>query len=333
MEILTWQDEYNSGIPLIDAQHKNLFEMLGSFVQRHDEKTNGSVIVPFLEILLVYFRDHYDLEEEMMDENNYPLKGYHKMLHTGNYSNIKRLLLLMKRGRIASPYNEVTNLAGTLQRHLIRDDQIFFHHCEYKGTPISDDIIGNPCEMFTLDNKFIGRGEIMSIGFDEVVIDGKTKGISISPDEVVKVAVIMQNSRCYYFVAEFHRRTGPVLRFFHSTLIKTVNEREFYRIPVTINAHLQIDSKMRINIVILDISAGGILIEADCNLVLGGKVIVDFAFEDSSFVEVCKVMRKYKKDMVMYHYGLKFVNSSRASDSGLVSLLTRLQIKRSRSMD
>ena len=79
---------------------------------------------------------------------------------------------------------------------------------------------------------------------------------------------------------------------------------------------------------ILDISAGGMLISSDVNLTLGGKIITNFKFEGVSFTEVCKIMRKQNRGKTTFGYGLKFVGSSRSSQKSLVNLLTQLQLKR-----
>lgn len=333
MAILMWQDEYNSGIPLIDAQHKHIFDMINTFEEENDSSVKRDAVVSFLEILMIYCKDHYALEEKIMEQNNYPLKEYHKAIHVDNYESMRRLLPAIKKGRVEDPYTKIISLAAAMQHHMVRDDVTIFYHNKYRDVPISNEIIGKQCEIFTMENKLIGYGEILSIAFGDVVVNCKNKSTPISPGEVVKIAVIMQNSECYYFLAEVHKKMSTVIRLYNCALIKTVNEREFYRISVTIDANMQVSEQVQSGAKILDISAGGLLIETERDLELGGGVIVDFRFEGTYFAEVCNVVRKSKKDAVLYDYGLKFDGSGGMSHSSLVSLLTRLQIKRGREIN
>lgn len=79
---LVWYDNYASNIAAIDEQHKQLFEGFNKFYseinQGHFDK---DTIDKFIDVLDFYTTTHFDTEEKMMMEENYPNYKEHKKRH------------------------------------------------------------------------------------------------------------------------------------------------------------------------------------------------------------------------------------------------------------
>jgi hemerythrin len=84
---MLWKDNYELGVPQIDAQHKELFGRVESFLQAlrsgdcWDEKVPK--INETLEFMKKYVVEHFRDEEEYQKSIGYPGYEAHKQIHTG----------------------------------------------------------------------------------------------------------------------------------------------------------------------------------------------------------------------------------------------------------
>lgn len=84
---MIWKDKYNIGVPEIDAQHKELFARVGSFLntlrsdKAWEEKVNkvNETVAFMKDYVIIHFRD----EEAYQEEVGYPERDRHKKLHDG----------------------------------------------------------------------------------------------------------------------------------------------------------------------------------------------------------------------------------------------------------
>jgi len=84
---MLWKDKYELGVPLIDAQHKELFRRVESFLLvlrsavSWDEKVQK--VNETLEFMKGYVVEHFRDEEEYQKCVGYPGYEAHKQIHTG----------------------------------------------------------------------------------------------------------------------------------------------------------------------------------------------------------------------------------------------------------
>ena len=91
MILLSWQNDYEVGVPLIDAEHRYLFGLINEFHDKHASgATRGQVLV-VLNRLVAYAEEHFHHEEELMTKNGYPRLASHQALHERLYSSVFRL--------------------------------------------------------------------------------------------------------------------------------------------------------------------------------------------------------------------------------------------------
>jgi hemerythrin len=86
--LLSWREDYRVGIPLIDAEHINLFKLINEF---HDRYRGGDVhrqILVVLNSLVAYAEEHFQHEEALMREIEYPRLARQQDLHETLYSSI-----------------------------------------------------------------------------------------------------------------------------------------------------------------------------------------------------------------------------------------------------
>jgi len=82
---MLWKDNYELGVPHIDAQHKELFKRVESFLQvlRSKDKWEDKIpkINETLEFMKRYVVEHFRDEEEYQLSIDYPGYKFHKQLH------------------------------------------------------------------------------------------------------------------------------------------------------------------------------------------------------------------------------------------------------------
>lgn len=76
-----WKDEYSVGITFIDDDHKKLINLLNQFTAAYDHDMSETFEKEALEELINYTKYHFEREEEMMSENDYPDFIAHKAKH------------------------------------------------------------------------------------------------------------------------------------------------------------------------------------------------------------------------------------------------------------
>lgn len=104
---IEWTDEFKLGLPVIDAEHRELLEVCNQFL---DAVNNGQAVAELariLEKMILLTRAHFVAEERMLDRNGYPGLVVHKAEH-------ERLLIqaeaLLTRYRDAAQEDEIRNL-------------------------------------------------------------------------------------------------------------------------------------------------------------------------------------------------------------------------------
>ena len=78
---VTWKDFYSVGDPSIDAQHKQILDTINELYEAMQKGKDRAVLKPILDRLLQYTLAHFQLEEQVMQEHEYPDFAQHTALH------------------------------------------------------------------------------------------------------------------------------------------------------------------------------------------------------------------------------------------------------------
>ena len=81
MAILSWNDQYLIGQPIIDEEHKNLYRLINDFHTHWSEKRDRQEIARVLNQLIQYGELHFQHEESIMAEEAYPEFESHRKIH------------------------------------------------------------------------------------------------------------------------------------------------------------------------------------------------------------------------------------------------------------
>ena len=80
-EGIKWNDNYLLGNEQVDNQHRKLFELVNSLVDSCDEETATDELRSTLNFLLRYTVQHFEDEETLQIQSNFPEYEEHKKLH------------------------------------------------------------------------------------------------------------------------------------------------------------------------------------------------------------------------------------------------------------
>ncbi len=116
-----WDSSLEIGVPVIDAQHRQIVDyinMLDDAMRNHDHDEVRFVI----EQLVEYTINHFSFEENMMEHGSYPFIDTHKQVHVNFTKRVNNYHERFKRG------DDVTralmgDLKVWLENHIKRDDK------------------------------------------------------------------------------------------------------------------------------------------------------------------------------------------------------------------
>ncbi|WP_137817794.1 MULTISPECIES: bacteriohemerythrin [unclassified Pseudomonas] len=81
MAYLTWQDDLNTGIQVIDDQHKRIVDMINLLHQAQEHGRSRSEVGDVLNELVDYTLSHFAFEESLLEEAGYEFSRPHKRVH------------------------------------------------------------------------------------------------------------------------------------------------------------------------------------------------------------------------------------------------------------
>lgn len=148
MSLITWQDSYSVGVPLIDNDHK----LLVSLINQLDDAIKGGqgrdVVGSVLNVLEEYTRGHFGREEILMRKAGYPDLPPHKREHEKLAAQVREIVARYAAGDDSHIDDELLQfLKSWLTGHILGVDM--------KYAPYLKDVELTPDEM------------LASIGFDQ----------------------------------------------------------------------------------------------------------------------------------------------------------------------
>jgi|AGTN01.1.fsa_nt_gi hemerythrin-like metal-binding domain len=118
-----WLSSMNVGVPLLDAEHRHLFELLhelGNSVEQRNPSGARVLAEEYLVALEAHFRD----EEAVMDRYGYPNAEGHKAEHRHCLSLLLRMETSVRAGRLDQAGEVLAEYGTCYFQDLLRDDSL-----------------------------------------------------------------------------------------------------------------------------------------------------------------------------------------------------------------
>lgn len=141
MLVSSWSDEYNTGIPVIDWQHKTILAAIESLGFNAKESNDPSILhigreprtrrpeqlehlQDNFDFIYCYWVDHTHLEETFMKLHNYPELDYklHKKRHKEMFGEALKIRVLLE----TLPIKDISDkLKDLFLHHILEDDLLY----------------------------------------------------------------------------------------------------------------------------------------------------------------------------------------------------------------
>jgi len=123
MKASGWKREFETGIPLIDHQHRKLMERLEACMRALSHGAAKGVVLALAREIQAHALDHFRDEEDLMKRSGYPDYEDHHARHVELSAVVADLTEDFQAGRLAVPLQVVRTFAHWLEEHLQGEDQ------------------------------------------------------------------------------------------------------------------------------------------------------------------------------------------------------------------
>lgn len=123
MERFTWQDKFNTGIQLLDNQHKKLLKMITMLEDSIEKGNTEETIAVVIKSLVFYTKWHFSEEEKVMKKLGYTEIDIHKGYHKSFIEQLVGKLMALKEERTVSAYEIIAMLKKWFAQHIMVEDK------------------------------------------------------------------------------------------------------------------------------------------------------------------------------------------------------------------
>ncbi len=135
MPSIQWNPRYATGIPAIDAQHKNLVEVIHKLQQALEQGHPHTETMEIMQFLLRYVEEHFILEEAYMEYIGYPGLPHHLKLHEQLRMQVIALNDRLIKNEPGSAIELSLLLFHWLTEHILHDDNSYATHARERRKP------------------------------------------------------------------------------------------------------------------------------------------------------------------------------------------------------
>ena len=131
--LVRWKPEYSVGIESIDAQHRQLIELINRLQNTVDYATGGDYERAALDAVVEYTVNHFRYEEELMQEHDYPSFETHRAEHQKMVARVEELLSAYRADEDRALQDALAFLKSWLINHINGTDQQYSEFLIAKG--------------------------------------------------------------------------------------------------------------------------------------------------------------------------------------------------------
>lgn len=121
--LITWNEGYSVDIPELDNQHKILISILNRLYNSYLNKSHDKDIVPLLDELKDYTKYHFESEERLFREKNYPMAQEHIKAHESFKEELLTIIESYNDLSLVLTMKTMTLLQRWLTNHILKEDK------------------------------------------------------------------------------------------------------------------------------------------------------------------------------------------------------------------
>lgn len=133
MEKIVWSDEFSVGVRVLDDQHKTLIHIVNKLIENPHELVDSMIISDALDEMTKYASQHFQLEEQLMEENGYPGFEQQKAQHKAFKTKLVRLCSAIRQHEQEVPDILLNYLHEWWLHHILQEDMEYRSFFSEKG--------------------------------------------------------------------------------------------------------------------------------------------------------------------------------------------------------
>jgi hemerythrin len=129
-----WSDDFLVGVPVIDEQHRRLVDLIAGFYAALAEKRPAKrALGELLAGLVDYTRYHFETEERLMADSQFPPSSAHREQHAQFVQKVADLVDRFTRGQLVLSIEATSFLRDWLTNHILVSDKQLGRHLSLRG--------------------------------------------------------------------------------------------------------------------------------------------------------------------------------------------------------
>ena len=133
MALVTWNDSFSVNIAQIDKQHKKLVDMINELHAAMKTGQGKDVMGKVLNGLVSYTTTHFETEEKLFREHDYPDAAAHQMEHRAFVAQVMDFKNGFDSGKLTVSVKVMNFLAKWIQDHIQGSDKQYAGFLNEKG--------------------------------------------------------------------------------------------------------------------------------------------------------------------------------------------------------
>jgi hemerythrin len=122
MTFMSWRKDYEVGVAQIDAEHRNLFDLINASHAAYARGETQREIAYVLNRLTAYAEEHFQHEEKLMRDNGYPQLDAHHELHSALVLSIFAINERLAADTVMASKETAQFLKSWLLDHILKHD-------------------------------------------------------------------------------------------------------------------------------------------------------------------------------------------------------------------
>lgn len=122
MAFFDWNGKLETGIAIIDEQHKKLVSLVNELHEAMRNRKAKDVVARILRELGDYTNYHFSVEEKAFEKYGYPQKVEHEKLHADLIAQLGELTRKHAKGELAISIDVLDFLTQWVTNHIMKED-------------------------------------------------------------------------------------------------------------------------------------------------------------------------------------------------------------------
>jgi len=133
MSLMSWDESYRVKVAELDGHHQKFFYLLNCLHDAMSEGNGNGMIRGIIEELVNHTRTHFQREETLMEQTNFPGLEVHRTEHQQLMRRVAEFKDALDSGRGVNTAVVLEFLRGWLPRHICEVDKNYSSHLNAKG--------------------------------------------------------------------------------------------------------------------------------------------------------------------------------------------------------